>query len=315
MHIRKWAALGLIILAITGCNGYVMVGGKFDDTARAEAIACPKLWEHETMVAPPGEYANPKITIDYDRLVPRPDPRKNIDMGYASYVKSNPEMVEQLYYHATHGNERAAWLICHVEVSARNLGRDMARFLNRASCQALLPCRDALRDAMPPLSDETASGRRLLTFIGREFEKEAERIQIKQDLISNALNLIAGVKVASVIRPGGVTLFKVIPGTVQSFGSMSSFRRAMGSAGPGMEWHHIVEQTRSNIARFGPESLHNTKNVIRLDEKIHREISRHYSTKPPGKSQTVRESLSAQSFEAQRAYGLSVLRTHGVIVP
>lgn len=312
MHVRQWVALGIVIIATAGCNGQV-VGGKFDDTARAEAAACPTLPDRETMVPPPGVYANPGLTIDYDRLVPRPDPRRNIDMGYANDVRSNPDMVEQVYYDATHDNERAAWLICYLEVNARNLGRDMARFLSRADCQALLPCKAGLRDAMPRISDQTASGLRLLTFIAQEFDKEAQRIKIKQDLILNALTLLAGVKVASTIRP--LTLFEVTPGPVRSFGSMSSFRRAMGSVGPKMEWHHIVEQTPGNTARFGAEAIHNTKNVIRLNVDIHREISRRYSQKPPGESQTIRKQLSTQSFEFQREYGIQMLRDYGVILP
>lgn len=315
MRVRRWIALSILI-AVAGCNGQIYVGADLDEKARRESAACPRLPARETMVPPPGVYANPRISIDYGKLVPRPDPRNNIDMGYADYVKANPHMVEQVYYDATHGSERAAWLICYLEVAARNLGRDLARMLSKLSCQLLLPCESALRDAMPPISDQTASGRRLLGLIGNEFEQEATRIRIRQTLIADALALISGVKVAGVMRPGVAVprLFGAIPGPARSFGSMSSFRRAMGSAGPGMEWHHIVEQTKGNIARFGPRSIHNTSNVIRLDEKIHREISRRYSRKPVGRSQTVRKQLSTQSFEDQRAYGLKVLRDYGVIV-
>lgn len=40
--------------------------------------------------------------------------------------------------------------------------------------------------------------------------------------------------------------------------------RALGKAGPGQAWHHIVEQTPRNVARFGAQAIHNTRNVIRL---------------------------------------------------
>lgn len=40
----------------------------------------------------------------------------------------------------------------------------------------------------------------------------------------------------------------------QGFRSFSSFKRAQGRAGPGKQWHHIVEQTPGNVSRFGPEA-------------------------------------------------------------
>jgi hypothetical protein len=48
--------------------------------------------------------------------------------------------------------------------------------------------------------------------------------------------------------------------TSQGFRSFSAFKRAMGPAGPGQHWHHIVEQTPGNIARFGSETIHSTGN-------------------------------------------------------
>lgn len=54
--------------------------------------------------------------------------------------------------------------------------------------------------------------------------------------------------------------------------------RALGPAGPGQHWHHLVEQTPANIARFGPQSVHNTQTVVRLDAGVHRQISGFYSS-------------------------------------
>jgi hypothetical protein len=59
----------------------------------------------------------------------------------------------------------------------------------------------------------------------------------------------------------------------QGFGSMSSFRRAYGSAGPDTPWHHIVEQNPTNLTQFGAESIHNTSNILALDTAIHRQVS------------------------------------------
>jgi hypothetical protein len=56
--------------------------------------------------------------------------------------------------------------------------------------------------------------------------------------------------------PGGSS-----PSGPRGYSSFKSFKRAMGPAGNGKEWHHIVEQTDGNVARFGPQALHNTESV------------------------------------------------------
>ncbi len=82
----------------------------------------------------------------------------------------------------------------------------------------------------------------------------------------------------------------------------------MGKAGPGKEWHHIVEQTQGNVKRFGGEALHNTENVAALDKALHTDVNRLYSSikyNITGSFKlTVREWLRGQSYEAQRAFGL-----------
>jgi hypothetical protein len=97
----------------------------------------------------------------------------------------------------------------------------------------------------------------------------------------------------------------------RSWGSFSGLKNALGSAGKGKEWHHIVEQTQGNIGRFGPHALHNTQNVIPLEKELHAQISAFYSRKrffiTNSESLTVREWLSTQSFEAQRQFGLQAI--------
>ncbi len=107
----------------------------------------------------------------------------------------------------------------------------------------------------------------------------------------------------------------VSPAGVRSWGSFSGLKSALGSAGQGKQWHHIVEQTPGNVERFGPRALHNTENVIAIDEGIHRQISAYYSSKDPLLSggQTVRQWLSGQSFLAQRQFCLKILRDYGVV--
>lgn len=90
-----------------------------------------------------------------------------------------------------------------------------------------------------------------------------------------------------------------------------SFKRAMGSAGPGKEWHHIVEQTPGNVKRFGAQAVQNTENIVPLHKGIHTRISSLYSSIQrdiTGSSAlTVRKWLSTQSYETQREFGLSAI--------
>ncbi|WP_375759399.1 hypothetical protein [Corallococcus exercitus] len=106
------------------------------------------------------------------------------------------------------------------------------------------------------------------------------------------------------------------PGSgVRSWNSFSALKRARGPAGPGKQWHHIVEQTDGNVQRFGPQAVHNTENVIAIDEAIHQQISRYYSSKDlvtTGGQMTVRQWMRGQSFQAQRDFGMRILMRYGV---
>ncbi|MCK8501564.1 hypothetical protein [Myxococcus fulvus] len=101
------------------------------------------------------------------------------------------------------------------------------------------------------------------------------------------------------------------PGGMKSYSSFKSFKRAMGPAGPGKEWHHIVEQTDGNVGRFGPKAIHNTENIVALDKELHTRVSAFYSSKnvsaTGSDAVTVRQWLRAQSYEAQREFGLRAL--------
>ena len=101
----------------------------------------------------------------------------------------------------------------------------------------------------------------------------------------------------------------------QSFKSFSAFKRAFGAAGQGKNWHHIVEQTPGNIARFGASRVHNTINLRVVDATVHARISGYYSSIQPAvtgsQNVTVRQWLGTQSFRTQYEFGLSVLRQAG----
>ncbi|MGN6186680.1 MAG: RHS repeat-associated core domain-containing protein [Thermoanaerobaculia bacterium] len=92
------------------------------------------------------------------------------------------------------------------------------------------------------------------------------------------------------------------------FKSFGAFKRMFGAAGEGMQWHHIVEQTGPNAARFGPEALHNSVNLVKLDAATHTKVSAYYSSKQSFTGGlTVREWLSKKSFKEQYEFGQQVL--------
>ncbi|MCP3169191.1 hypothetical protein LZ199_40480 [Myxococcus sp. QH3KD-4-1] len=100
------------------------------------------------------------------------------------------------------------------------------------------------------------------------------------------------------------------PSGGKSYSSFKSFKRAMGPAGPGKEWHHIVEQTDGNVGKFGPKAIHNTENIVALDKDLHSKVSAFYSSKRfdiTNTTKTVREWLSTQPFDAQRDFGMRAI--------
>jgi hypothetical protein len=99
----------------------------------------------------------------------------------------------------------------------------------------------------------------------------------------------------------------------------SSFRafKAANIAEEGLQWHHIVEQTPGNLARFGPGAIHNVENLVQVPRDLHigkGSISAFYSSKQAlSDGLVVRKWLAPQSFEAQRDFGLEVLRRYRII--
>jgi len=107
---------------------------------------------------------------------------------------------------------------------------------------------------------------------------------------------------------------KALPTKHRAFKSFDAFKNAMGSAGENKAWHHIVEQRKPNVDRFGAEAIHNTGNVMAVDKTKHDAISAYYSTKSDDTGgMVVREWLRTKSYEEQRAFGLMILRLFGVI--
>jgi hypothetical protein len=149
---------------------------------------------------------------------------------------------------------------------------------------------------------ETHTGLRLL-----EAATGAERVIVS--VPEGTLRLVAAPHVVAMAAGGNPApgRGRLLPNGHRAWGSYSGFKSAMGAAGTGREWHHIVEQTPGNVKRFGGEALHNTENVIALDKALHEKVSAFYSSVQWGITKsglTVRQWLGLQSYEAQREFGL-----------
>jgi hypothetical protein len=134
---------------------------------------------------------------------------------------------------------------------------------------------------------------------------EVETVAVSAETVTIVL---APGAVAMTARAMSAAAAKAPPNGFRAWGSFSGFKKAMGSAGPGNEWHHIVEQTPGNVKRFGAQALQNTENIIPLDKGRHTRLSAIYSSIRYDITQsytlTVRQWLSTQSYEAQREFGL-----------
>jgi RHS repeat-associated protein len=105
----------------------------------------------------------------------------------------------------------------------------------------------------------------------------------------------------------------------RGFDSFNQFKSEFGPAGKDQAWHHIVEQNPSNVEKFGPRNIHNTKNLVRLPHgkgTIHSKISGYYSSKQPFTGgQTVRNWISKKSFAEQYKFGVNVIKQFGYTGP
>ena len=107
---------------------------------------------------------------------------------------------------------------------------------------------------------------------------------------------------------------QVAEGAGQGFKSFSAFKNAMGTAGKGNAWHHIVEQHADNIAKFGAESIHNSSNLIKLPSgagSIHAKVTGYYNSLMPGTGMRVRDYVKTLSYEQQYQFGIEVLKRFG----
>jgi hypothetical protein len=193
------------------------------------------------------------------------------------------------------------------------MGRDAARAFVMLATAALGNTAAGLGARVPTLPGAVQAATQAEAQVGVQLALVGEVSTVAMTAETVTLSLAPGA-VAMAARgtsSGGATRAKARPTGYRAWGSFSGFKKAMGPAGKGKEWHHIVEKTPGNVKRFGPQALHNTENIIPMDKALHTEVSRLYSSIRPGitgsRTLTVRKWLSTQSYEAQRAFGLHAI--------
>jgi hypothetical protein len=109
-----------------------------------------------------------------------------------------------------------------------------------------------------------------------------------------------------------------VDGPGRSFSSAEAFKKdelgkVYGSAGDGWDYHHIVWQGGESGKNIPAELLHSTENMVRVPRLLHEVITSEYGKPSEVAGKTIREWLGTQPYEAQRAYGLKVMRDLGII--
>jgi hypothetical protein len=193
------------------------------------------------------------------------------------------------------------------------MGRDAARAFVMLATAALGNTAAGLGARVPTLPGAVQAAARAEAQVGVQLALvgEVTTVAVSAETVTLSLAPGAVAMAAHGASGGGATRAKARPTGYRAWGSFSGFKKAMGPAGEGKEWHHIVEKTPGNVKRFGPQALHNTENIIPMDKALHTEVSRLYSSIRPGitgsRTLTVRKWLSTQSYEAQRAFGLHAI--------
>jgi hypothetical protein len=194
----------------------------------------------------------------------------------------------------------------------RLLGRNAARAFAMLAMVALGNTAPGLAAKVPTLPGSMQAAVQAETQMGIRLAAVGEVQTVAVSTETVTLVLAPGAVAMTAQATSGAT--KAPSNGFRAWGSYSGFKRAKGPAGPGKEWHHIVEQTPGNVKQFGGEALHNTENVVPLDKGLHGRISSFYSSirrDITGSTLTVRKWLSTQSYEAQREFGLLAIKNIG----
>ena len=148
---------------------------------------------------------------------------------------------------------------------------------------------------------------------------DVEALYETKKILDDFENLRAATDAALKFAAGGprsLEELQVSP-TEEAFPTMDSFEKEaldkrFGKAGPGYEYHHIVEQGANDVP---PEGLHSTRNIVRIPKLLHEEVTAEYarvSTKVYARA-TVRTFLRSLPYEERYRAGLETLRSVGIL--
>ena len=127
------------------------------------------------------------------------------------------------------------------------------------------------------------------------------------------MGAVAGAAIGAVVGMVGKTVIAKLAAigpkvtTKTGFASFSKLKSAIGRAGDGRAWHHIVEQCQAKSTRsgFDVKDINTATNVKATPKEVHKEISRYYSSKQKfTNGKTVRDWLNGQNFDKQFELGL-----------
>ena len=93
------------------------------------------------------------------------------------------------------------------------------------------------------------------------------------------------------------------------FRSERELRNYLGPAGPGREWHHIVEKRLADKGIFPPEQIHSTDNIINLPVEVHRRVTARMSqVAPNADGRVLRSIVEEMSLEDQYNFGIRLIK-------
>lgn len=93
------------------------------------------------------------------------------------------------------------------------------------------------------------------------------------------------------------------------FDNWYEFKRVLRSAPPNYHWHHIVERRLADSGRFSQRQIHNTDNIMLLDDRTHTCVNIEMSSMyDPTTRRTLRKWLENETFEFQYNFGIELIR-------
>ncbi|QDE66551.1 hypothetical protein BHS09_05760 [Myxococcus xanthus] len=299
---------GRYALAMALAQGAVLdeMRGAFKDMADPQAMMSAVLWTWTTyciLLAVPEPFSKGAAAVMTASLIAY----VGVDTFW-SLIVGFKRLVEEA--------ERATTFEELREAGARYgqvMGRNAARAFAMLATAAIGSTAAGLGAKVPMLPGAARAAVQAEAQVGIRLAAVAEVGTVVVSAESVTIALAPGA-VAMAARGTGGSPAKARPTGYRAWGSFSGFKKAMGPAGKNKQWHHIVEQTPGNVKRFGPQSLHNTENIIPLDKVLHVDISAFYSSirrDITGSPSTVRQWLSTQSFEAQRDFGRLAIKNIG----